>query len=171
MFSRPQRRLHLIDAENLGREPRPSAADAASLCRAYADLIGCDAPDHAIVACNHGAALAIGTAWPGARLLVRSGTDGADRRLLDVIAFEEVPSRYDSVVLGSGDGIFVDAVLALRLAGIEVTVVAVPGTLSKRLALAANEIVFFPTIPPLVPAAAFNDELAVGLKPVQPRVA
>ena len=111
-----------------------------------------------VVACNHGALLNTGCAWCGARLLARSGKDGADHVLLDVLETEDVVARYDGVVLGSGDKIFVDAVVALRGDGLEVTVVAPPESLSRRLAMVASRIVPFvgrsPQDPPALGMAA-----------------
>ncbi|MHB1582392.1 MAG: NYN domain-containing protein [Acidimicrobiales bacterium] len=156
MAARPSRNLHLIDAENLGRSPRPSRDEAELVHSTYLDLVGCEAPDHAVVACNHGAAIEVGSAWAGARLLLASGKDGADNALLDVLAREDVPRRYDGVVVGSGDGIFVDAVLELRASGVAVTVVAPPEALSRRLALAATAVVPFVAPEPRSPAPAMG---------------
>jgi uncharacterized LabA/DUF88 family protein len=72
---------------------------------------------------------------------VRSGEDGADLALLDVLLGERVAARFDEVVLASGDGIFTDAVAALGTAGVDVTVLARSGHCSKRLRLAARHTV------------------------------
>ena len=64
--------------------------------------------DQCIVACNHGAAADVGYNWPGVRLLWRSGPDGADLALRDVLLEENVVDRFDRVILGSGDGLFAE---------------------------------------------------------------
>jgi hypothetical protein len=154
----PKRQLHLIDVENLAREARPSLLTAATVRDTYEVLVEPEAADHLVIACNHGALLNIGCAWCGARLLTRSGENGADHALLDVLETEDVATRYDGVVLGSGDKIFVDAVATLRSNGMEVTVVAPPEGLSRRLAMVASRIVPFvitsPQDPPAVGIAA-----------------
>lgn len=79
--------------------------------------------------------------WPEARVLVGSGIDGADRCLLDVLENEPVAQRSMRIVVGSGDGIFAEATRRLVASGHHVTVIARPGTISRRLAFAANEVV------------------------------
>ena len=71
-------------------------------------------------------------------------------------------TRYDGVVLGSGDGIFVDAVLGLRKGGLDVTVVAPPEALSRHLRMVANRIVAFADLPPEGPTAGAIAALGFG---------
>jgi len=159
----PDRQLHLIDAENLGQDPRPTALAASAVRATYNQLVGRQACDHVVVACNHGALLNVGCAWLGARLLARSGKDGADLALLDVLATEDVASRYDGVVLGSGDGIFTDAVIELRRSGLDVTVVAPLESLSRRLRMVASRVVSFADLSPEGPPAASALVASFGL--------
>ena len=136
------RALHLVDIENLIGHARPTLAEVASCYEAYRSWIG----DHdlVVVACNHGAFPAVAWGWPGARRLVRSGQDGADRELLDVLAFERVEDRFKSVGVACGDGIFTDAVAWLGGTGVSVTVVSRSGALSRRLRMAARDILLVP---------------------------
>jgi hypothetical protein len=99
--------------------------------------------DQCVVACNHGVAADVGYGWPGVRLLWRSGRDGADLALLDVLLEESVAERFSHVVVASGDGIFTDPVSRLGRHGVHVTVVANRGQLSRRLELAAAAVVYF----------------------------
>ena len=147
------RRLHLIDIENLAGSPRPSSALTRSCAHRYRALTKEGAGDQTVIACNHGAALDVVQAWP-ARLLQRSGPDGADQALLDVLRYERVAERFTGVVVGSGDGIFAEAVARLGAAGVTVSVVSHRRSLSKRLALAASDVVYFDT--KLPPAAAMR---------------
>jgi len=55
--------------------------------------------------------LALG--WPNVLHRIRSGPDGADLELLDVIDYGNVAERFTLVVIGSGDDIFADAVATL----------------------------------------------------------
>jgi hypothetical protein len=151
----PQRRLHLVDVENLTGCPRP-ALPAAIACRErYEESAPVRGNDLVIVACNHGAAVTVGHGWRGARVFLRSGQDGADLALLDVIAHEDVASRFEAVVIASGDGCFAEPVAQLGALGIEVTVVSNGRALSRRLRLAAKHVVIFDGDPvPARPATA-----------------
>jgi hypothetical protein len=135
---RPQRVLHLIDIENLVGEPRPSRSAVHETKAAYEEHVLVGEHDLTVVACNHGAAIAVGLAYPGCRLVLRSGRDGADLALIDVLDHENVSSRFDAVALGSGDGIFSAAIAALAQSGVTSIVVARPEALSRRLRLAAG---------------------------------
>ncbi|MEI7548326.1 MAG: hypothetical protein WCK21_09755 [Actinomycetota bacterium] len=135
------RSIHLIDLENLCGEPRPSAAVAELAHRAYLAATRPDAGDHFVVAVNHGAALNAGLSWKGARLLLRSGPNGADEALLDVLRYEQVDERFTSIKIASGDGIFAPAAGSLAASGLVVTVVARPGSCSAALKLASHHLV------------------------------
>jgi hypothetical protein len=141
------RALHLIDIENLTGLPRPTTAEVAAWHEAYRPLIR----DHdlVVVACNHGAFTSVAWGWPNARRLVRSGANGADEALLDVLKCERVDQRFDAVVVASGDGIFTDAVARLGRLGIAVTVVSRREALSRRLRMAARHILCLTPLPAL----------------------
>jgi hypothetical protein len=135
------RRLVLIDVENVvgGLVCDERCADCARA--AIARAIGSRADDQVVVATCHRGYPYVAWSWPTARRLVRSGRDGADLALLDVLA-EDVAERFAHVVLVSGDGIFTDAVTALGRAGVDVTVVSRRGRLSNRLRLAAARVAY-----------------------------
>ncbi len=140
----PHRSIHLVDIENLLGDARPGS-DAAAACRAqYEDVVGRGEADLVVVACNHGAAVDVGLTWSSARLAVRSGPSGADLALLEVIEREQIESRFDRVVIASGDGIFADAAADLAGQGLPVTVVSRRASLSRRLRLAATDVTYFP---------------------------
>jgi len=86
---------------------------------------------------------------------MRSGRDGADRALLEVLA-ENIAARFAEVVLVSGDGIFADAIAAVAGQGIHTTVIAHRDGLSRRLELAANTVQFLPDSPTPQPAPAMT---------------
>lgn len=81
-------------------------------------------------------------AWTCARVKVRSGEDGADIELLDVLTNEGIEGRFDEVVLVSGDGIFADAVSKLSGRGVPVTVASWVESMSAKLRLAASQVVY-----------------------------
>ena len=100
-----------------------------------------DGSEHVVIGTSHVGAVSTGLGWPGPRLVVRSGENGADLALLDVLIEERVAERFDEVVVVSGDGIFTEAVASLGAAGLDVTVVAPSGHISKRLRLASRRTV------------------------------
>jgi len=116
------------------------------LQNAYATRVGFGAIDQTVVACNHLALANVGTGWSGARYLARSGPDGADHELLDVISCENLAERFSHVTIASGDGIFAWAAAGLAASGCGVTVVSRRDGLSKRLALAAQRVIYIDTL-------------------------
>jgi hypothetical protein len=78
---------------------------------------------------------------------VRSGPNGADLALLEVLEREEVEGRSSRVVIGSGDGIFAEAAARLQAGGVDVTVVTRAQSLSRRLRLAALNVRFIDDLP------------------------
>lgn len=148
----PTRQLHLVDIENLVGTARPSRHQASACRTRYAELSPLGLEDQLVLACNHGAALDVGCEWPGARLLLGSGPDGADLALLGVLNDERIERRFTRLVIASGDSIFAEAVCKLSGLGLEVTVVSRPEALSKRLRLAASRVIHFVTdLPPAPP--------------------
>lgn len=137
-FPQITRTLHLIDIENCAGKPIPSGDEVEAIRHWYEKHVGVGEADHVVVACNHLAAPEVAFAWPGARLLLRSGPDGADLALLDVVRHERVAERYTRITLASGDGCFAPAVARLIEAHVTVTVVSRPCALSKHLRLAAG---------------------------------
>jgi hypothetical protein len=84
-----------------------------------------------------------GAYWPSARYLARSGPDGADLALLDVISCERVAERFTHVLIASGDHIFAGEAAVLIARGCHVTVVSRYTALSRQLALAAGRQVIY----------------------------
>lgn len=160
--NRPSRTLHLIDIENLLADPRPGIEAVRLARRSYNAQVGIGEHDLVVVACNHGCALRVGIAYCGARLAVRSGPNGADLALLDVLAEHDVGARFDAVNVGSGDGIFASAVAALRALDVATLVVSRPEALSAALRLAAGGrfLAFAPNGHPTEPASSIDLGLA-----------
>lgn len=136
---RATRRLHVVDLENLIGSASFPVISAGAVRTAYESAIGIGPSDLVIVATSHHAAPAAWFAWPRARRLTRSGSNGADLALLHVLASERVPERFSSVVVASGDGIFAETSARLQAAGCHVTVVSRPEALSRRLAFAVRD--------------------------------
>jgi hypothetical protein len=134
------RRLVLVDIENVvgGAVLHPRAAAWAKTN--VREVVEIRPHDHVVIGTSHIGLLAAGTGWEHVRYVVGSGSDGADLALLEVFD-ESVAERFGDVVLVSGDGIFADAVADLAAASVSVTVVAHTDRLSRRLRLAATEVV------------------------------
>jgi hypothetical protein len=135
------RHLVLIDIENLAGTPSPTNQDLEIVKAAFMTVLPDFDTAQRIVACSHHAAATVAFAFPRARHLWRSGRDGADLALLDVLENERVGQRFGRVTLCSGDRIFAASAARLAGAGVDVTVVALKGHLSARLALAARNVV------------------------------
>jgi len=138
------RALHLLDLENLAGGARFNAADATALRRRYEAAINIGREDLIVIATSHHAAPVAWFAWADVRRLVRSGVDGADLALIEVLETERVAQRFQTVIVGSGDGNFAEPSARLQAAGCRVTVVYQPGTLSRRLAFAVRDRIGLP---------------------------
>jgi hypothetical protein len=141
----PARRLHLVDIENLVGDPLPNLGQ---VCRArglYGARLAFGAMDQVEVASSHLTVVNAALGWPHARYRVRSGPDGADLALLDVLRHEDVAGRFTHVVIGSGDHLFAEEAARLAAQGVWVTVVSRRRSLSPQLELAAREVIFLGT--------------------------
>lgn len=133
--------LHLIDLENLVGSADFSGEEAARVHRGYVQVAPSGAVDQMVLATSHHAAARAWFGWPATvRRLVRSGQNGADLALLHVLACESVATRFDRVVIGSGDGIFAYEAARLQAAGVAVTVVSICGALSRQLEFAVRDV-------------------------------
>lgn len=126
--------LHLVDAENLCGTGDPTEGDMRRVHERYVEMLRPGPLDQTIVAASHHAGYAAGLAWPGARLVLGSGEDGADLALLGAVrSVEEIVQRFDGIVVASGDHIFTELVIDLTDAGGTVVVTWGEGALSRRL--------------------------------------
>lgn len=131
------RTVHLIDLENVVGSGHVTELGAQQARAAYLNS-GVVAPgDHVIVAVSHHNLLAAGYGWPDARRVVRSGLDGADLAIQEVMASENLHNRFGCCIVVTGDGGFAEVVAAMNRAGLPVGVIAPPGRLSAALKLAA----------------------------------
>jgi hypothetical protein len=138
----PARRLHLVDVENLAGDSLPSLRQVREAQGLYADCLAFGAMDQVEVASSHLTLLNAALGWPHAHYRIRSGPDGADLALLDVLRHENVAKRFTHVAIGSGDHLFAEEAAQLAAQGVWVTVVSRRRSLSSRLALAAREVIF-----------------------------
>lgn len=118
-----ERTLHVLDVENLAGTGHLTDVLVAELAAAYTTTVRVGETDHVVLGCAHHNAAAVFFTWPTpARGVMRSGPDGADLALLDVLD-ENIPARYTHVIIGSGDHLFTPAIRRLRHAGVRVDVV------------------------------------------------
>src|ERR1700749_3471598 len=89
----PDRTLHVVDVENLAGAAIPSLYLVSEVQIRYVARLGFGADDHVVLATSHLGLLNAGLGWPHARHLVRSGKDGADLELIDVLEHENVATR------------------------------------------------------------------------------
>lgn len=134
------RTLHLIDLENLAGGSRAPAADIEIALDGYERLAPFGSDDHRVVACGKGLVFPAKDRWPGALVRRARGIDGADRLLLGAADPVDVASRFDRVIVGSGDRIFTNLVLELDRRDVAVCVVSRPEALSARLRAAAPAV-------------------------------
>jgi len=107
---------------------------------AYRRASGFRPGDQVVLAANadglHAAALHL--AWPGVSHRWKAGADGADMELLEVASWAASSRRFDRVVLGSGDRIFLAALDELRIRDIRVDVVSRRNAMAAALAIRAG---------------------------------
>ena len=149
-----RRRLVVVDIENVngGAVVNVGLADVA--WRVVAEAIDLTDDDLIVVGVGPSSLLAAGLSRPSARRVMGRGLSGADHALIAVLRDERITERFDEVVIVSGDGIFADIAAQLAFEGMDVTVVARDGHLSKRLRLAAGDVVLLPDHAPLHGKAA-----------------
>lgn len=138
----PDRTLHLVDIENLAGTGLPTLVQVSTVQDLYTACLGFGADDQVVMAASHLGLLNVALGWPHARYRVRSGPDGADRELLDVLQHEDVAARFTHVVIGSGDGLFCLPAANLASRGVRVTVASRPDSLSRSLRHVASDIVY-----------------------------
>lgn len=135
-----ERAIHLIDLENLAGVARLTEDAAGWAIWSYLRSVVVGADDLVVIAVDASNAFAAFAACPNARLLLGHGRDGADRKLLSVMAEEGIERRFAHLYIASGDGIFEDEAGRLVGLGMMVTVVALPGHDSRRLRRVSSEM-------------------------------
>jgi hypothetical protein len=138
----PDRALHVVDIENLSGAAVPTLNLVAEVQGRYLACLAFGADDQVVLAASHLGLLNTGLGWPHARYRVRSGKDGADLELIDVLEHEDVAARFSHVVIGSGDGLFGQAAQRLAERGVYITVVSRRGSLAGSLARVARDVVY-----------------------------
>ena len=148
------RRLVLIDVENVVGGPCSTEACARWARRRLEDELGPFGEqwaDQVWVGVDAGGLRNVAWEWRNGRPLEGYGADGADRALLELLT-DDVPRRFERVLIASGDGIFADAGAALAGRGVHLTVVAHECGLNRRLRASATEVVLLSRVGDCSPA-------------------
>lgn len=141
-LSRNGRRLVVVDIENVVGGAVQTVEAVSRAAEVLRSALGLTGDEQVVIGTSHYGMLSTGLGWDGPRRLVmRSGTDGADLALLEVLTEERVEDRFEEIALVSGDGIFAETLAALAKRGMRTTVVARAGHCSARLRLAAFKTV------------------------------
>lgn len=141
------RSLHLVDVENLMGGPELGDTILREALVGYRTSAPVSDGDHVIIGANPQLGPAAKATWPGARLVVRGGPDGADIALLEAVRdVDFIAARYDQIVVGSGDGVFEVVVREFRSRGLAVGVVSLRRGLSYALGTSASFVRLMPEI-------------------------
>ena len=142
-MSTAPRAIHLVDVENIFALTHgvPVERNAGAIYNTVAP-VGPD--DLFMVSADISRLFDTKAAFPGAWVRPGSGEDGADRALIEGLDIEHIAGRFDSVVIGSGDHLFVDVAYRARERGLNVVVVSRPTSLSRSLASYADFIIDMP---------------------------
>lgn len=129
---RTGRTLHLVDLENLSGGPSRSSADHRCAWRAYVEAAVIVEGDQVVVAAS-GRVMrhAVWFLPTGIATRAANGADGADRVLLEVGDAAWIASRFDRLVIGSGDHAFAELADAVQALGVDVEVVVGAGWCSS----------------------------------------
>jgi len=133
------RGLHLVDLENLLGDPW---ARGPSVGRAFDEYLDCAAfrrGDLVFVAGNPW--LMVELEWSrldsssrvDCHRFAARGPQGADLKLLEASPLAWVARRFERLVVGSGDGVFADRLVAAHASGLSVQIVSRRDSLSSRL--------------------------------------
>lgn len=148
------RAVHLIDVENICGTPLLTPTQVAWTYRRYRELVHIGAMDQVIMASAHINVQAGYLGWPDARREMRSGPDGAELRLAEIIADEHLSQRFERVYVASGDHLLAKPLASLASLGAHTTVVSWHDSLSAELRLAAHHTIYLDTLPDSAPLAA-----------------
>lgn len=138
-MNKNQRTIFMIDLDNVfgGSSPTRSQVNGAAHT-----LDGLRSEGHMVVlAATHHLVSVAGWIAPWARWRWRSGPDGPAEAIAEVLANEAIQERFTHVVLMSGNGSLAGPIAHLAANGVRTTVVCADHKLSKRLRLAAHDVI------------------------------
>ena len=131
-----QRSINIIDIENLFGGTDPTADDVRDVWTAYnSHGVTIEDNDHVVVASCSRVAKVAWFALPasGLQRVVRDGPDGADLAALSALDLPHAATRYDRLVIASGDHAFAPVAEEARSLGMAVHLVIGRGAPSREL--------------------------------------
>ena len=136
------RALHLLDVEYLGCGPTLSADDLTLVLDRYRVLVDWHVGDHLVGAASSWTYSRIAfDVTSDVRLLpAGAGADAADLRLIDEATHVDL-TRYDRIVIASGDHLFGIVVDAAHDLGVEVWAAAYEFNLARSLAESVDRVI------------------------------
>lgn len=135
-----ERRLFVIDIENIKGKPILTEQDAATARAEIESEYSIGTSDLVLIGTSHkNNFLSAKYAWPGAQHCFRPGHNGADVALIDAAeAHLAKPVRFQEVVLFSGDGIFTSLMRKVKEMGVKSSVISLANQINKNLASASS---------------------------------
>jgi len=137
----PGKALILVDHENLCGGPNAPEVVVSTVWKALKDFLQISEYDDTIIGLSKFSGARFMTSLPLNQVSLRigKGPDGADHALLDAVDVEHDSTRYSSVVIASGDHIFIDLANQFRSRGLLVVNATTSCSSSSRwLALACT---------------------------------
>lgn len=133
------RRLILVDIENFNGQPIHSPEQAEWCKKMLTTWLNIKEGEIIIIAADKSGILDVNVGWKGPRLLMGTGPDGADRRLIEEIEYMNI-GQFDEIALVSGDEAFAASVSQAAARGVPTTVYSHEIHLSRQLQLAAASV-------------------------------
>jgi hypothetical protein len=138
---RKARTMHLIDIENLCMASNPTLEQVIEARRCYLELVKPSEGDQFLVTVSSKSNLeAVAFGWSGATLKCREGHDGADILLAEAILWDHLESRFDQVVIASGDGGLAPFVVQMKALLSNVVVVSQPTAIAMSMRMAGAKV-------------------------------
>jgi hypothetical protein len=135
------RRLVVVEIESIAEGAARTDALASWAKHKVAGAIALKQGEQVIVGATHRSVLPVRMVWPEPRIVTGPRAEAVQNELLQILQGERIAERFDELVLASGNDVYAEAVASLGASGVEVTVVAWPENLSKRLRMAAAHVV------------------------------
>lgn len=143
---RQGRSIHLIDIENQLGTPYCEASRIQAWFQDYARMTEYAPGDLIVMGSSSTQTLfQIHASGITCRKVLQRGRDGADIALLQVMEGEDLSQRFERIYCASGDHAFTDVVSWLG-GDAQMIVVSRPSGLSKRLRMAACDVIFMPEL-------------------------
>lgn len=143
-----RRTLHFIDIENLSESMILNEEAVREAKREYLQVIKPGKADQFVIGVSHFNLTAAAFGWGSgvATYSVRSGQDGADLALLNVMEDRQLTDRFQCVSIASGDGIFAGAGRVLRGRGHSVKFIAREFCLSQSILQIGCDCLLLPSM-------------------------